>query len=382
MIPLAIPVIGDREAAAVDDAVRSGMVSSVGPAVSEFETAFAQWVGAPYAVACASGTAALHVAMRIAGVGRDSLVAVSDFTFMASAAAAHYQGAELLLVDSARDDWCMDMDLLRDELERRRTLGLPLPGVLEVVHILGQPAHIDAAVELCDEYGMTLIEDAAEALGASWTSGAVRGRQVGTVGKIGAFSFNGNKIMTTGGGGMIVTHDREIADLARHLTTQARVPDRGYLHDTVGYNYRLTNLAAALGLAQLGQLHDFVDAKRRIAQRYAEAFAGTGVETPPSSGDTAATYWLYSILVPDDGTSTTKRRDSLLDHLAMRGVGARALWRPLHAQPAMASVAHIGGEVGADLFRRGVSLPCSADLTSEDQRTVVAAVLEWTSALA
>ena len=381
MIPLAVPVLGGAELTAVDNAVRSGMVSSVGPEVSLFEREFAEWVGAPYAVACSSGTAALHVAMRLSGVDAGALVAVSDFTFMASAAAAHYQGAELLLVDSSSDDWCMDMELLRDGLQQRRAAGLPLPRVLEVVHILGQPARIDVAVDLCEEYGMSLVEDAAEALGATWTEGPFAGRHAGTVGLIGSYSFNGNKIMTTGGGGMIVTADPELAAQARHLTTQARVPDRGYLHDTIGYNYRLTNLAAALGRAQLQRLKQFVESKRRIAARYDAAFAGTGIEVPPRTVDTTSTYWLYSILVPADEAASPARRNSLLDHLAAQGVGARALWRPLHDQPPLYSSTHLGGAVGEGLFQRGVSLPCSADLAPEDQDTVIRAVQEWVAAL-
>ena len=251
-IPLAVPNIGEREAELVNEAVASGFVSSVGQFVSEFEQKFADYVGAKYAVACASGTAALHIAMRLADVQPGDLVAVSDFTFMASSNAASYQFADLLLVDSLAETWCMDVDSLRREIERRTAAGEKLPKAIEIVHILGQPADAHAARELADEYGIILIEDAAEALGAMWTEGPLEGRHVGTVGHMGAFSFNGNKIMTTGGGGMFTTDDPELAAKAKHLSTQARLPDRGYLHDEIGFNYRLTNIAAALGVAQLG----------------------------------------------------------------------------------------------------------------------------------
>ena len=179
-----------------------------------------------------------------------------------------------------------------------------------------------------------MLEDAAESLGASWSAGRYAGRHTGTVGRVGCFSFNGNKIATTGGGGMIVTDDDELAARARHLTTQAKVPDVGYLHDEVGYNYRLTNIAAGLGLAQLERLGDFVAAKHRIAARYDEALGGLPLVLPPRVEGLDATYWLYSVLVPEaDG----RGRDDLLGAPARRGVGARALWRPLHAQPPFAS---------------------------------------------
>ncbi|GAB4099798.1 aminotransferase class I/II-fold pyridoxal phosphate-dependent enzyme [Sinomonas halotolerans] len=374
-IPLAVPNIGSREAELLDDAIKSGFVSSVGQYVSEFESRFAAYVGAKHAVACSSGTAALHIAMRLAGIRPGDVVAVSDFTFMASSNAASYQFADLLLVDSDEASWCMDVPLLRAELERRRAAGERLPKAIEIVHILGQPADAHAARELADEFGMVLIEDAAEALGATWTSGPLAGRHVGTVGHFGAYSFNGNKIMTTGGGGMLVTDDEDLARRAKHLSTQARMPDRGYLHDEVGFNYRLTNLAAALGVAQLERLDEFVQTKRRIAHRYSEAFSGTALEVPPDLQETASTYWLYSVKVP--GTDGTEARDALQDHLAHAGIESRALWRPLHMQPPLRDEERLGGSVSEELFRRGLSLPCSTDLRDSDQDRVIESVLDW-----
>ena len=307
-VPLAIPNIGAREAELMNEAINSGFVSSVGRFVSEFENRFAEYVGAKYAVACASGTAALHIAMRLADIQPGDMVAVSDFTFMASSNAASYQFAELLLVDSDAESWCMDVDLLRGELERRKAAGEKLPKAIEIVHILGQPADVAAVVELAREYGIIVIEDAAEALGATWTTGPLAGRHVGTVGDMGAFSFNGNKIMTTGGGGMFTTDNEELARRAKHLSTQARTPDRGYLHDEIGFNYRLTNIAAALGVAQLERLDGFVAAKRAVAQRYNEAFAGTAIQTPPTLPGQESTYWLYSVQVPADRGPDARRR--------------------------------------------------------------------------
>lgn len=374
-IPLAIPNIGAREAELMNEAVSSGFVSSVGRFVNEFETRFAEYVGAKYAVACASGTAALHIAMRLADVQPGDLVAVSDFTFMASSNAASYQFAELLLVDSREDSWCMDVDLLRTELVRRRDAGEKLPKAIEIVHILGQPADTAAVMELAGDFGIIVIEDAAEALGATWTSGPLAGRHVGTVGHMGAYSFNGNKIMTTGGGGMFTTDDEDLARRAKHLSTQARTPDRGYLHDEIGFNYRLTNIAAALGVAQLERLDGFVAAKREIAMRYNEAFAGTAIQTPPTLPGQESTYWLYSIQVP--AARGPEARDELQDFLAAVDIESRSLWRPLHMQPPLKDEALIGGSVGEDLFNRGLSLPCSTELTAVEQKRVIDRVLEW-----
>ena len=374
-IPLSEPVLGPAEVAAVSEAVAGGFVSSAGPLIGEFEQRFAAAVGARHAVACSTGTAALHLALIVCGVGRGDLVAVSDFTFMASANAAVYQGADLLLVDSDQSSWCMDAELVRAEFDRRRSAGEPLPKVLEIVHILGQPAD-PALFELCAEYGVIAVEDAAEALGATWTSGELAGRQVGTAGLIGAFSFNGNKIITTGGGGMVTTDDRELADRVRHLSTQARVPAVGYLHDEIGYNYRLTNVAAGLGLAQLDRLDEHVARKRQIAARYDEVLPALGFELPPRLPGAASTYWLYSALLEDAGD-----RDALLDHLHRDGIDARALWRPLHDQPPMRSAARLGsGAVAEGLFARGVSLPSSPSLTEADQDRVLDSLTTWRSA--
>jgi dTDP-4-amino-4,6-dideoxygalactose transaminase len=370
-IPLAVPNIGELERRYVLEAVESGFVSSVGPFVSEFEHRFAERVGARHAVACATGTAAIHVGLLLLGVERDDEVFCSDFTFVGSVNPIAYVGARPVLVDSEARTWNLDPELVAGELDRRAAEGRPLPKVVEVVHVLGQPADMEPLVDACARHGVAILEDAAESLGATWSGGRYAGSHTGTVGRVGCFSFNGNKIATTGGGGMLVTDDDELAARARHLTTQAKVPDVGYLHDEVGYNYRLTNLAAGLGLAQLERLDEFVAAKHRIATRYDEAFAGLPLVLPPRVEGLDATYWLYSVLVPEgDG----RGRDELLGHLHALGVGARALWRPLHAQPPFATAPVLGGGVGSGLFARGVSLPCATELTEADQERVIEAV--------
>ena len=370
-IPLAVPNIGPLERHYVVEAVESGYVSSVGPFVAEFEDRFAHRVGARHAIACASGTAAIHIGLILLGVERDDDVFCSDFTFVGSVNPIAYLGARPVFVDSETRTWNLDPALVAAELDRRAAAGEELPKVVEVVHVLGQPADIEPIVDACDRHGVAILEDAAESLGAGWSAGRYAGRHTGTVGRVGCFSFNGNKIATTGGGGMIVTDDDALAERARHLTTQAKVPDVGYLHDEVGYNYRLTNIAAGLGLAQLERLDEFVAAKQRLARRYDEALADLPLDLPPRVTGFDATYWLYSVMVsPTDG----RGRDDLLAHLARRGVGARALWRPLHAQPPFAAARVLAGSVGDGFFERGLSLPCSTDLSEKDQGRVIEAM--------
>lgn len=379
-LPLAVPTITEHEIARVTDAVRSGFVSSVGPYVEEFEKAFAELVGARHAVACASGTAAIHLAFAVLDIPRGAEIAVPDFTFVGSSNPIAYVGAQPLLVDSEAETWCLDQDLLVDALEERLRRGKPLPAAVEPVHILGQPARIDRLVEFCQSHGIPVVEDAAESLGARWSDGPFAGRHTGSAGTIGAFSFNGNKIATAGGGGMLTTDDAELAARAKHLSTQAKVPDIGYLHDEVGYNYRLTNIAAALGLAQVERLDELVARRAHVARRYDEAFAGTGIVTPPRVPGFDATYWLYSVLVPQGRGGDY--RDALWQHLGDLRVGSRPLWRPLHLQPPWKDSARLGGQVAEDIFTRGLSLPCSYDLTDGEQDRVIDGVLEFVGARA
>ncbi len=369
MIPLSEPNLGQLEYAAVLDALRSGFVSSVGPAVDEFEASFATAVGAEHAIACSSGTAAIHVALIIAGVSRGDEVLCSDFTFAGSANPIAYLGAEPVFIDSDERTWNADPGLVIEELERRAREGRRMPAAVEIVHVLGQPADIGPVLDAAARFGVPVIEDAAESLGATWSSGGLAGRHTGAVGTIGCFSFNGNKIATSGGGGMIVTNDADLAKRAKHLTTQAKVPAVGYLHDEVGYNYRLTNLAAALGNAQLSRIDEFVTAKRRIAQFYDEMLDDLGVTLPPRVDGFDSTYWLYSVLTRD-----TNERDAFVTHLARHGIQARALWRPMHAQPPFSAARRLGGTVADTLFERGVSLPSSTHLGDGERDRVAAAV--------
>jgi dTDP-4-amino-4,6-dideoxygalactose transaminase len=373
-IPLSAPNLTGNERRYLEECLETNFVSSVGPFVQRFEDAFAQSVKAPYAVACVSGTAALHVGLQIAGIGPGDDVLVSDFTFVATVNPIVYLGARPVLVDAGEATWNMDPALVAEELDQRASRGLRQPKAVLVAHVLGLPADLAPIKEACDRHGVLLIEDAAEALGAGYAMGPLAHRQVGTIGLVGCFSFNGNKIITTGGGGMIATAGQALAARAKHLTTQARLPGPEYLHDEVGYNYRLTNLAAALGLGQLERLSAFVARKQAIAARYDAAFGSLpGITIPPRPAWAVPTLWLYSILI--DPAAAGADRQRVLQKLGSQGIEARPVWAPAHVMPFYRDAPRLGGGVGERLHAQGISLPCSTGLTTADQDRVIGAVL-------
>jgi dTDP-4-amino-4,6-dideoxygalactose transaminase len=377
-IPLCVPHFPGNERRYVLEALDSGFVSSVGPFVERFERAFAAYVGAPHAVACASGTAAIHLALRALGVGPGDLVLCSDFTFIASANPVRYQGAELGFIDSERASWNLDPALLAQALDELATEGR-LPKAVIAVHVLGQPADLGPLLDACARHRVPLIEDAAEALGGRYLDDyphpVCAGRQVGTIGRIGCFSFNGNKIMTTGGGGMLTTADGTLAAQLRHLSTQAKLPGIAFVHDQVGYNYRLTNLAAALGLAQLECLPQFLARKHAIAARYRrwclEHHQRWGTVYQPVLPGTEPTDWLCSFTVPG--------RDRLIAACTAAGIQVRPLWLPLSGQPCLMGFRRWNAVgVAGQLAAEGLSVPCSSALSDDDQERVLA---QLTSAL-
>jgi len=369
-IPLCEPTLDGSEGSLLQECLASTFVSSVGPFVERFEREFAAAVGAPHAVACASGTAAIHLALHALGVGRGDLVLCSDFTFIASANPAAHLGAEVAFIDSEMGSWNLDPALLAQALDDLVREGRR-PKAVIAVHILGQPADLGPVVEACARHGVPLVEDAAEALGATYDAGypavACAGRQVGTIGVVGCFSFNGNKIITTGGGGMITTADPVLAHTLKHLSTQAKQPGLAFIHDSIGFNYRMPNLNAALGLAQLASLSRFITRKRAIADTYRAACASLGWTFHPELPGTAATRWLPSVLIGP-------RRDAVLAELTTVGIGARPLWLPVADQPCYRGARRWGGAVARRLAEHGLSLPCSSHLTSEDQTRVIAAL--------
>ena len=371
-IPLAEPTIGGNAAGYLQECLATNFVSSVGPFVERFETAFASAVGSRHAIACSSGTAAIHLALLALDVGPGDEVWTSTLTFVASANAISYAGAQPVLVDSEDETYNLDPAIVVDELDRRARAGLPLPAAIEVVHLVGHPAQLEPILEAAARHGVPIVEDASEALGARYSPSApasLAGRHVGTIGRLGAFSFNGNKIITTGGGGMVVTDDERLARRVRHLSTQARLPGRAYDHDEVGYNYRLSNLASALGLAQLEQLPDLLAARRRVAARYDEAIGGIQALLPaPRRSWAEPSFWLYSARLAEPDI---RRRDEVLDALLADGIEGRPMWTPLHQTRLLADVPRLGREVADRIFDGAISLPSSSSLRPESQERVI-----------
>jgi dTDP-4-amino-4,6-dideoxygalactose transaminase len=346
----------------------SNWVAPAGPDLEAFERQVTELLGVRRAVALSSGTAALHLALRIAGVGPGDTVLVPSYTFAATANAVTYLGARPVFLDSTADTWNVDPALVAEELAERSRRGRP-PAAVIAVDLYGQCADYGPLLDSCARHGVPLVEDAAEALGALY-----RGRPAATFGIAGVLSFNGNKIITTGGGGMLVTDDDHIADRVRHLATQAREPVPHYEHRVVGYNYRLSNLLAAVGRGQLLMLHERVRARRETARFYRDALGGVpGIELMPVARYGEPNHWLSCILVDPDVLGAS--RDDIRVHLAQRGIEARPTWKPMHLQPVFRDFAMRGGAVCEDLFRRGLCLPSGSSLTNRDRQRVVDAVL-------
>ncbi len=374
-IPLAEPTIGGNAAAYLAECLSSNFVSSVGPFVERFEAAFAERVGSRFAVACASGTAAIHLALLVLDVAPGDEVFVPSLTFVASVNPIRYVGGTPVLIDSEASTYNMDPDLVVEELDRRARLGQPQPRAIELVHLVGHPARLGNIFEAAERHGVAVFEDASEALGATYLGGDDEGRAVGTIGRLGCFSFNGNKLITTGGGGMVVTDDEGLARRVKHLSTQARLPGRAYDHDEVGYNYRLSNLAAALGLAQLEELDALLSARRALAGRYDAAIAAIpAVRAAPRAAWADPSFWLYSASL--DPTRTDLQRDDLLDAFGRAAIEARPLWTPLHLTRLYDSAPRIGGAVAEGIFRSAFSLPSSSSLGAADQDRVIRALAE------
>jgi pyridoxal phosphate-dependent aminotransferase EpsN len=360
--------LGELEREFVQEAFDTNWIAPLGPNVDAFEEEFSEIVGAKHALALSSGTAALHLALIEAGVSEGDDVLVSSLTFAASANAVVYQNARPVFVDSERRSWNMDPDLVREALEGRAKDG-NLPAAVIVVHLYGQCADVDAIKSACDEYGVPLIEDAAEALGATY-----KGEAPGTFGQSGIFSFNGNKIITTSGGGMLVSNDAELIEHARKLSTQARDPAPHYQHSEIGYNYRLSNILAGVGRGQLRVLEDRVEAHRSNFTFYRERLGELpGVEFMPEAEFGRATRWLTCLTV--DAEAFGASREELRLAFQDENIEARPVWKPMHMQPVFADCEMVGGEVCEDLFERGLCLPSGSALT-EEQLDRIATIFE------
>lgn len=352
-----------NEPAYVAQAFASNWLSTVGPNVTAFEREFQACTGLP-CVALSSGTAAIHLGLRLLGVGPGDQVFCPTLTFVATANPVCYLGAEPVFLDSDPATWNLDPQPLADAL-RRKAAQNRLPRAVIVVHLYGQCADMDPILQACARYQVPVLEDAAEALGATYDS-----RPAGTLGHAGAFSFNGNKIITTTGGGMLVSPKWEWVEKARFWAAQARDPALWYQHSEIGYNYRMSNVLAGIGLGQLEVLDLRVRQRRAIAFRYRDAFEELpGISFMPQAPYGRHTNWLSCFLIDRDEFGCS--RDELIRILDAANVESRPVWKPLHLQPLYQRCECYGGEVAEDLFRRGICLPSSSSLSLEDQLHVV-----------
>jgi pyridoxal phosphate-dependent aminotransferase EpsN len=365
-ILLSIPHMGGAEQGYVQQAFDFNWLSTVGPNLSAFEREFWDYIGVP-AVALGSGTAGIHLGLRLLGVAAGDTVFCSTLTFAASANPIRYLGAEPVFIDSNSETWNMDPDLLADALRRAAVAGR-LPKAAVVVDLYGQCADYDPIRRLCGDYGVPILEDAAEALGANY-----RGQPAGTLGDLGVFSFNGNKIITTTGGGMLVSSNAAWVEKARFWSQQARDPGLAYQHSEIGYNYRMSNVLAGIGRGQLAVLDRRVRQRRAIASRYQQAFDDLpGITPMPQASYGLPTNWLSCFIVDEAHFGVS--RDELIVALDAANIESRPVWKPMHLQPLYRECECYGGAVAEKLFANGICLPSSSSLSAEDQSRVINAV--------
>ena len=355
-IPVAAPVIGEREIAYVDDAVRSGWVSSIGPYIDRFEAGFAKWVGVKHAVAVANGTVALHLALHALGLGPGDEVVIPDLTFAATAHAVLQTGATPVLADVEADTFCLDPAAVERAITSRTKAILP-------VHLYGHPADMTALRALAAPRGIDLVEDAAEAHGAR-----VGGARVGSLGRVAAFSLYGNKIITTGEGGILTTDDDALAARLRFLKDHGMSKERRYFHTELAFNYRMTNLSAALGVAQLEQADEFIEKKRRIMDWYREGLAGTPLDLSVERPGYRSVYWMASAVLR---AGVSRTRDEVGAALKAAGVDSRPFFAPMSELPHLASLRRVGRDgdgcpVSARLSAGGLNLPSGCALGAAD----------------
>ena len=358
--------MGGNEQKYVNEAFDTNWLSTVGPNITAFEKAFERHVGMP-SVALASGTAATHLALRLLNIQPEDEIFCPTLTFVATANPIAYLGANPVFLDSDRDTWNLDPDLLARTLAARAARN-KLPKAVIVVHLYGQPADMDPILAACARYDVPVLEDAAEALGSTY-----KGKPVGSHSGLAIYSFNGNKMITTTGGGMLSASNADWIDKARFWSTQARDSALWYEHSEMGYNYRMSNVLAGIGRGQLEVLSLRVRQRREIAFRYRDAFADIpGIDFMPQSPHGINTNWLSCFLIDELLFGCT--RDELINELDAAGIETRPVWKPMHLQPLYRNAECIRGEVAEDLFRRGICLPSSSSLTKEDQLRVINAV--------
>ena len=376
MIPLSLPNLSGNEWKYVKQCLDTGWISTAGSFVERFESEFAQYIGAESSVSVVNGTAALHIALQLLGVEHNDLVIMPNVTFVASANAISYVGASPLLIDIDQDSWQMDLDLLENFLSTDCELdssGILVHretshkiSALMIVHVQGNICDMDRLLAICNDYQLPVLEDAAEALGAKY-----KGQYAGTLGDIGCFSFNGNKIMSTGGGGMIVSRNSEHLKRAEHLTTTAKVDALTYFHDEVGYNYRLVNVLAALGVAQLEQLDSFIASKIDTATYYRDNLKGVGdIGFQLVQDGVESNEWLFTI--------TTSSMQALLDYLNANGVMSRPFWIPMNQLPMYKNNLYVNqSDVSAKVHGAALSIPCSTNILESDLIQVVSSIKQF-----
>lgn len=369
-IPLSVPNFSGKELEYVTHAIETEWVSTGGSYIDEFEKKIANYVGAKGAVGCQNGTSGLHTALMVCGVSMEDEVIVPALTFIAAVNPVKYAGAEPVFMDCT-DSLCIDAEKLRKFCENECCLidGKLINNAtkkhikaLIVVHVFGEMADMKEIMDVASEFHITVIEDATEALGSYYTVGAYKGKHAGTIGNIGVYSFNGNKIITTGGGGMIVSDNEEYLQKSKHLTTQAKADQLYFIHDQIGYNYRMTNLQAGLGLAQLAQLETFIETKQKNYNRYMD----NGINLLPFREDVRSNRWFYSYI--------TDHRDELLQYLEERRIQARPVWYLIHKLAPYQNNQAYCIEKATYYWERIVNLPCSTNMSMDDVDRVSTAI--------
>ncbi|MDE2038837.1 MAG: aminotransferase class I/II-fold pyridoxal phosphate-dependent enzyme [Elusimicrobia bacterium] len=365
---LSSPHMGGSELEFVREAFETNWIAPAGPHIAAFEREFCERIGITHAVALSSGTAALHLALRVLGVQAGEDIFCSTLTFAACANAIVYERARPVFIDSDEASWNMDPSLLEEALARRARRN-KLPRAVVGVDLYGQAADWDAIRAACRRFDVPIIEDAAEALGATY-----RGRSTGTFGWANVFSFNGNKIITTSGGGLLATEDAKLAEQARHLSQQARDEAAHYQHSKIGFNYRMSNVLAGIGRGQLRVLNDRIEARRRNFAHYEKEFQGlAGLRFMPEASYGRSTRWLTCLLV--DPEEFGADREEIRLHLERQNIESRPVWKPLHLQPVFADCDKEGGQVAEGLFQTGLCLPSGSNLTEDDLARVTEAFL-------
>ena len=351
----------------VKEAFDTNWIAPVGPHVDAFEKEMAARVGIPNAVALSAGTAAIHLAIKLLNIGKGDVVFASSLTFAASCNPITYENATPVFIDSEPDTWDMSPEALEKAFEK-----YPHPKAVIVVHLYGTPAKMDEIMAICQKHNVPIIEDAAESLGATY-----KGKETGTFGTFGIFSFNGNKIITTSGGGMLVSEDAEAIKKARFLSTQARDPARYYQHTQIGYNYRMSNVDAGIGRGQLKSLDVHINLKKNIYETYKKAFADIEeVAMNPMNAQGEANYWLSCMTIAKGSKITP---DMVMDALAAENIESRPIWKPMQLQPVYENCDFFshnesGTSVSEDVFNRGLCLPSDIKNTEEDMRTIITVI--------